>query len=70
VIVTAFVLIVGFGFDHRLGGSGISDLTRATDGLLVFLLAYAAIQFLITVVTLSQVGHKYIVKLKDRARPQ
>jgi hypothetical protein len=69
VIVTSFVLIIGFGFDHRLGGSGISDLTRATDGLLVFVLSYAVVQFLITVVTLSQVGHHYILKLKSRGRP-
>ncbi len=70
VIIAAFVLIVAFGLDHRLGGSGISGLTRATDGLLVFLLSYAAMQFLITVITLSQVGHHYIEKLKKRGQSQ
>ncbi len=66
VIMAAFLLVVIFGFDHRLGGTGISFATRLADGLLVFLLVYAAVQFLITVITLSQVGHHYIEKLKKR----
>ncbi len=70
VIVTAFVLVIALGFDHRLGGPEISALTRETDGLLVFLLAYAVVQFLITVITLSQVGHQYIEKLKKRGKTE
>ena len=66
VIMPAFLLVVIFGFDHRLGGTGISFATRLADCLLVFLLVYAAVQFLITVITLSQVGHHYIEKLKKR----
>lgn len=66
VIALSFGLLLSFGFDHRLGGKGIGTLTREMDGLLVFLLAYAAIQFLITLVTLSQVGRRYVDSLKRR----
>jgi hypothetical protein len=67
VIVFSFAMVFGLGFDHRLGGDHISALTRATDGLLVFLIAYASVQFVITLVTLSQVGRRYVRHLKQRS---
>jgi hypothetical protein len=68
VIALSFALVIAFGFDHRLGGRRIGEPTRAIDGLLVFLLTYAAIQFLYTVITLSQVGHHYIAKLRRSSK--
>jgi uncharacterized membrane protein (DUF485 family) len=66
VIVLSFALVLVVGFDHRLGGTRISTSTRVFDGLLVLLVSYATMQFLITVVTLSQVGRHYIRELRDR----
>jgi hypothetical protein len=67
VILAGLVALLTRGFDRALAHGDLA--TRATDALLAFVVAYAALQFLITLITLAQVGNTYITRLKARDSP-
>jgi hypothetical protein len=53
-----------------MAGAHIDATTQTLDGLLVLATAYAALQFLVTLITLSQVGNRYIERLRKRDPPR
>jgi len=70
VLVLGFVELAIYGAGRRVAGPHIDFATHMLDGLLVFATAYAALQFLVTLITLSQVGNRYIERLKKRDPPK
>jgi hypothetical protein len=69
VLVLGFGELAIYGAGRRVAGSGIPPATQILDGLLVLATAYAVLQFLVTLITLSQVGNRYIERLKERDAP-
>lgn len=68
-IVTAFVMLTARGFDAKFLPHDACPAARVLVGILAFFLVYAAMQFLVTLVTLSQVGNAYISELRKRKAP-
>lgn len=68
-IVIAFAMLTAGGFDGRFLPKDASPGQRVLVGFLAFFLVYAAMQFLVTLVTLSQVGNAYISELRKRNAP-
>jgi hypothetical protein len=64
VIVCGLVELVGCGYGAQLIGDSYGPAERVRLGLLTFLVLYAVFQFLITLITLSQVGNRYVDHLK------
>ncbi|HEY6730104.1 MAG TPA: hypothetical protein VI039_03670 [Solirubrobacterales bacterium] len=64
VIVVGLLVLIEAGYGTRLvfGDFGLDEKIRL--GLLSFFLLYAVFQFLITLITLSQVGNRYIDHLR------
>ena len=52
------------GFDHAVARADVT--TRTIDALVAFLVAYAALQFLITLITLAQAGNAHIAEIRKR----
>jgi hypothetical protein len=67
VIVFGLVELVACDYGGALVETPYDLLARLRLGLLTFLVLYAVFQFLITLITLSQVGNRYIEHLRDRA---
>lgn len=65
VIVLGFATVVGRGYDEELLPRYASVPTHVLFGLLAASLAYAVMQFLVTVITLSQVGRAYVDTLLE-----
>jgi hypothetical protein len=59
-------MLVARGYDARLLPDCPDVPTRVLAGALVFFVIYAAGQFLVTLITLSQVGSAYITQLRGR----
>lgn len=68
-IATGFLMLVVRGFDADFMPDDARLGVGVLVGLLTFFLVYAASQFLVTLVTLSQVGNAYISELRDRDDP-
>jgi hypothetical protein len=68
-IATAFVMLTVRGFDATFLPRSACLGVRVLVGVLAFFLIYAAMQFLVTLVTLSQVGNAYISELRNRKTP-
>jgi hypothetical protein len=66
VIVLAFVLLAARGYDAALIPDDASWWTRGITSMLALFLIYAGMQFLVTLITLSQVGNAYIDDLRSR----
>jgi hypothetical protein len=64
IIVFGLNLLVGCGYSTELIGDSYDLGERIRLGLLTFFILYALFQFLITVITLSQVGNRYIDHLR------
>jgi hypothetical protein len=64
VILVGLAALFTRGFDRILAHGDVA--TRTTDGILAFVVSYAILQFLITVITLSQVGNVYVARLRER----
>jgi hypothetical protein len=67
VIVVSLVLLVACGFDAKLIEAPASLAARLRGGVLSFTMAYAVVQFLVTLITLSQVGNRYVDGIKKRS---
>jgi hypothetical protein len=69
VISFGLFLLVACGAEHKLvaGSYGLNE--RLTLGVFSFFVVYALCQFLITLITLSQVGNHYVGELKSRSVP-
>jgi hypothetical protein len=63
-IACSFALIVSRGSSPAFIPDSASGWTKAAAGVLAFVVVYAALQFLITLVTLSGVGSTYIAVLR------
>jgi hypothetical protein len=68
VVVGAFSILIALGKDSHLLADGSSTRHRIGVGVLVFFTVYAVELFLITVITLTQVGDAYIGRL-HRTKP-
>lgn len=68
VVIGSFALLFAMGHDTPLSADGSSVKHRVVVSVVVFVTVYAAELFLITVITLTQVGHAYIDRLQ-RSRP-
>lgn len=68
VIVFGLVELVACGYGGALVETPYDLPARIRLGLLTFLVLYAVFQFLITLITLSQVGNRYIEHLRDQTR--
>lgn len=69
VVITFFATILGCGIDRALVPPDPSIGVKAGNGLLGFVFTYAVMLFLVTMLTLSQVGQTYIRDLRDRPGP-
>jgi hypothetical protein len=65
VVAGSFALLLALGRDTPLLQSGSSDLHRAGVGLEAAATVYAVSLFLITVLTLAEVGRTYIERLQE-----
>lgn|GEM_PF-3538220 len=66
VVVGGFALLVVLGNDNGLIPDGSSTRHRLVVGVVAFCTVYAIELFLITVITLSQVGSTYIARLQAK----
>lgn len=64
VIATGFAMLIVRGYDAKLMPDDACFGIRVLVGAVTFFLVYAAAQFLVTLVTLSQVGNAYISTLR------
>lgn len=64
VVVGSFVLLLALGRDTALMATGSSIRHRTAASVEVFAVVYAAELFLVTVLTLAQVGQAYITRLQ------
>ena len=67
-IVGAFALLIGAGPDQPLLDPDASTPRHIALGALTAVLAYAVMQFLVTVITLSQVGEVYVALLREKGK--
>lgn len=68
IVVGGFVLFFALGRDGTLLADGSSVTHRIAVSVVVFVTIYAVELFLVTVITLAQVGRAYITRLQ-RSRP-
>jgi hypothetical protein len=66
VVISAIVAFAFCGSDEQILPPCPTVLRRGIVGLLIFLSIYAILRFLVTLITLSQVGHLYIVRLLSK----
>jgi hypothetical protein len=69
-VAIGFVATIALPADQEVLPVGASDVRRAVVSTLVAITVYVVSQFLITVITLSQVGRLYIVVLNRRRTAQ
>jgi hypothetical protein len=69
VICFGVFILVACGSEHKLVAGSYGPNERLLLGILSFLVVYALSQFLITLITLSQVGNRYVGELKSRSAP-
>jgi hypothetical protein len=65
VVVGSFAILLALGKDLALLSAGASVRHRVAVGVLTFAIVYAVELFLITVITLTQVGEAYIGRLHE-----
>jgi hypothetical protein len=65
-VVGSFGLLTAYGFDRHLVPAHSTVGQRVAASLLAFITAYAICLFLVTLLTLSQVGGVYIRQLRNR----
>ena len=68
-VVGAVAVLVFCGSDQKVLPVGASTIRHAVVGFLTFLSIYGVSNFLIALITLSQVGRLYILKLSKHANP-
>jgi hypothetical protein len=68
-VVGAVAVFAFCGSDQKILPIGAGTSRRAVVGLLTFLTIYGVSNFLVALITLSQVGRLYILKLTKRANP-
>lgn len=69
IICFGLILLIACGSSHKLVAGSYDLDERLALGVLSFLVVYALCQFLITLITLSQVGNGYVRELKKRPAP-
>ncbi len=69
-IVAAIALLIVNRDQSYVLGYGASPLRRTASGVAVFLSVYGVCQFLVTLITLSQVADVYITKLRRKDTPK
>lgn len=67
-VVASFAFLIKYGFDQPLLPRGASAAHVAAVSAWAFVAIYAVAMFLLTLVTLSQVGQTYIANLRKRSR--
>ena len=69
-VVVSFAFLIKFGFDDVLVPVHASVAHRVAIGIWAFVATYAVSLFLVTLITLSQVGQVYIRRLRKRSASQ
>ncbi len=70
IIVVVILAIVFNGFDTKIFDAGPSVYRRVGVGITAFVSLYGLFQFLIVLITLSQVGRVYIAEIKKKGKPK
>lgn len=67
-VVGSFAVLIAAGFDRHLIPPHANACPHIAAGLLAFIAAYAVSLFLVTLLTLAQVGNVYIKRLRMRGQ--
>lgn len=64
-VVALIVVLIVAGSDHKILPIDSSPIRRTVVGLLTFVITYGIFQFMLTLITLAQVGRIYVKRLND-----